>query len=123
MLTETRFYVGLHAGSTLVGFGRLQADVFAAQILDVITHPQHRRRGLALRSVGDTAASALVQPADDHLRVARPGPCSAQQQLECVRVAALPKELPAALADLLQRNGVIAPHRHSTVTLLARFRG
>ena len=31
----------------LVGFGRILADVYAAQILDVMTHPDYRRRGVA----------------------------------------------------------------------------
>ena len=31
----------------LVGFGRVLADVYSAQLMDVMTHPDRRRRGVA----------------------------------------------------------------------------
>lgn len=40
------FVVAWH-DDELVGFGRVLADVYSAQILDVMTHPEHRRRGVA----------------------------------------------------------------------------
>ncbi len=40
------FVAAWHEGA-LVGFGRILADVYAAQILDVMTHPAYRRRGVA----------------------------------------------------------------------------
>ena len=33
----------------LVGFGRISGDDYAAQIVDVITHPGHRHQGIATR--------------------------------------------------------------------------
>lgn len=40
------FVAAWHEGA-LVGFGRVLADVYAAQMLDVMTHPAYRRRGVA----------------------------------------------------------------------------
>ena len=38
----------LHKGQ-LVGFGRISGDEYAAQIVDVITHPEYRRQGIATK--------------------------------------------------------------------------
>ena len=41
-------YIVAHtAEGTLVGFARVCGDPYVAQVLDVITHPAYRRRGIA----------------------------------------------------------------------------
>lgn len=48
MLTVSRFYVAAStADGLLVGFARVAGDPYVAQVLDVITHPDFRRRGIA----------------------------------------------------------------------------
>jgi ribosomal protein S18 acetylase RimI-like enzyme len=48
MLRVSRYYVAAHTTEgTLVGFARVCGDPYVAQVLDVITHPEHRRRGIA----------------------------------------------------------------------------
>jgi ribosomal protein S18 acetylase RimI-like enzyme len=47
LLGESRFYASVQCAGTLVGFGRVLGDVYACQILDVITDPAYRRRGVA----------------------------------------------------------------------------
>ena len=47
VLERTACFVAAWDGDTLIGFGRVFADVYWAQILDVMTHPDYRRRGVA----------------------------------------------------------------------------
>jgi ribosomal protein S18 acetylase RimI-like enzyme len=48
MLRVSRYYIAAHtAEGTLVGFARVCGDPYVAQVLDVITHPAYRRRGIA----------------------------------------------------------------------------
>jgi len=48
LLSVSRFYVSAHAIDLgLVGFARVCGDPYVAQVLDVITHPERRRRGIA----------------------------------------------------------------------------
>ena len=47
VLERAACFVAAWDGETLVGFGRLFADVYWAQILDVMTRPEYRRRGVA----------------------------------------------------------------------------
>ena len=50
MLEVSRYYIAAHtAEPKLVGFARVCGDPYVAQVLDVITHPQHRRLGIATR--------------------------------------------------------------------------
>ena len=46
MLTVSRFYVAASTpNGVLAGFARVAGDPYVAQVLDVITHPDFRRRG------------------------------------------------------------------------------
>ncbi len=48
MLGASRFYMAAHAPRVgLVGFARVVGDPYVVQVLDVITHPDYRRRGIA----------------------------------------------------------------------------
>ena len=47
VLERAACFVAAWDGDTLIGFGRVFADVYWAQILDVMTHPDYRRRGVA----------------------------------------------------------------------------
>jgi ribosomal protein S18 acetylase RimI-like enzyme len=48
MLRVSHYYITAHtAEGTLVGFARVCGDPYVAQVLDVITHPAYRRRGIA----------------------------------------------------------------------------
>jgi ribosomal protein S18 acetylase RimI-like enzyme len=48
MLRVSHYYIAAHtADSTLAGFARVCGDPYVAQVLDVITHPAYRRRGIA----------------------------------------------------------------------------
>ena len=47
VLERAAYFVAAWDGETLIGFGRVLADVYWAQILDVMTHPDYRRRGVA----------------------------------------------------------------------------
>lgn len=50
MLRVSHYYIAAHtAEGTLVGFARVCGDPYVAQVLDVITHPDYRRRGIATR--------------------------------------------------------------------------
>jgi hypothetical protein len=50
MLRVSHYYIAAHtADRTLVGFARVCGDPYVAQVLDVITHPDYRRRGIATR--------------------------------------------------------------------------
>ena len=48
MLRVSRYYIAAHTGAgELVGFARVGGDPYVAQVLDVMTHPHYRRRGIA----------------------------------------------------------------------------
>ncbi len=48
MLRVSHYYIAAHtAEGILVGFARVCGDPYVAQVLDVITHPTYRRRGIA----------------------------------------------------------------------------
>jgi ribosomal protein S18 acetylase RimI-like enzyme len=50
MLRVSQYYIAAHTvEGTLVGFARVCGDPYIAQVLDVITHPSYRRRGIATR--------------------------------------------------------------------------
>ena len=50
MLRTSHYYIAAHtADGALIGFARVCGDPYVAQVLDVITHPDHRRRGVATR--------------------------------------------------------------------------
>ena len=50
MLRVSHYYIAAHtAEGALVGFARVCGDPYVAQVLDVITHPDYRRRGIATR--------------------------------------------------------------------------
>jgi len=50
MLRVSHYYISAHAADgTLIGFARVCGDPYVAQVLDVITHPEYRRRGVASR--------------------------------------------------------------------------
>jgi ribosomal protein S18 acetylase RimI-like enzyme len=53
MLAASRFYVAASTpDGVLAGFARVSGDPYVAQVLDVITHPNFRRRGVATRCMG-----------------------------------------------------------------------
>lgn len=47
VLERAACFVAVWHEGALVGFGRILADVYSAQILDVMTHPDYRRKGVA----------------------------------------------------------------------------
>lgn len=48
MLRVSHYYIAAHTTEgTLVGFARVCGDSYVAQVLDVITHPAYRCRGIA----------------------------------------------------------------------------
>ena len=50
MLRVSHYYVAAYTGEgQLVGFARVCGDPYVVQVLDVITHPDYRRRGIATR--------------------------------------------------------------------------
>jgi ribosomal protein S18 acetylase RimI-like enzyme len=50
MLRVSHYYIAAHtAEGTLVGFARVCGDPYVAHVLDVITHPAYRCRGIATR--------------------------------------------------------------------------
>ena len=50
MLRVSHYYIAAHTPEgILVGFARVCGDPYVAQVLDVITHPAFRRRGIATR--------------------------------------------------------------------------
>jgi GNAT superfamily N-acetyltransferase len=59
VLERSPCFVAAWQREQLVGFGRILSDIYAAQILDVMTHPDYRRQGVAREVV-----SRLVQFAD-----------------------------------------------------------
>ncbi len=59
LIEASPFFVAAWADDRLVGFGRVLTDIYWAQLLDVMTHPDFRRQGVA-REV----AARLVRYAD-----------------------------------------------------------
>ncbi len=51
ILERAAHFVAVWDSSKLIGFGRVLEDVYWAQILDVMTHPDYRRRGVAKGTV------------------------------------------------------------------------
>ena len=50
MLCVSHYSIAAHTDEgILVGLARVCGDPYVAQVLDVITHPAHRRRGIATR--------------------------------------------------------------------------
>ena len=50
MLRVSHYYIAAQtADGRLIGFARVCGDPYVAQVLDVITHPEYRRRGVARR--------------------------------------------------------------------------
>jgi ribosomal protein S18 acetylase RimI-like enzyme len=50
MLSVSNYYIAAHtAQGALVGFARVCGDPYVVQVLDVITHPDYRLRGIATR--------------------------------------------------------------------------
>lgn len=50
LLAVSRYHIAAHTGEgLLVGFARVCGDPYVVQVLDVITHPAYRRRGIATR--------------------------------------------------------------------------
>ena len=50
MLRVSHYYIAAHGpDGALIGFARVCGDPYVAQVLDVITHPEYRRRGVATR--------------------------------------------------------------------------
>ena len=50
MLKVSRYYIAAETSQgLLVGFARVCGDPYVAQVLDVITHPDYRHRGVASR--------------------------------------------------------------------------
>ena len=48
MLSVSRYYIAAHTDSgQLVGMARVCGDPYIVQVLDVITHPDYRRQGVA----------------------------------------------------------------------------
>ena len=58
MLGCAAYFVAVWEDGKLVGFGRVLEDVYWAQILDVMTHPDYRRRGVAKGVVSRLVAYA-----------------------------------------------------------------
>lgn len=61
LLARSAHFVAVWQGGRLVGFGRVLADVYFAQILDVMTHPEFRRQGIARGVVSRLIAYAEHQ--------------------------------------------------------------
>ncbi len=50
MLRVSHYHIAAHTSEgQLVGFARVCGDPYIAQVLDVITHPDFRHRGIAIR--------------------------------------------------------------------------
>ena len=63
MLRLNHYHIAAHTETgELVGFARVCGDPYIAQVLDVITHPAYRRRGIATRCMQGVVA--YLQQAD-----------------------------------------------------------
>jgi GNAT superfamily N-acetyltransferase len=57
MLKVSHYYIAAHtAAGLLIGFARVCGDPYVAQVLDVITHPEYRHRGVATRCMQGVVA-------------------------------------------------------------------
>ena len=57
MLKVSSYYITAEtAQARLVGFARVCGDPYVVQVLDVITHPEYRRRGIATRCMAGVLA-------------------------------------------------------------------
>src|SRR5262245_12975656 len=57
MLKVSRYYIAAEtAQGVLIGFARVCGDPYVAQVLDVITHPDYRHRGVASRCMRGVVA-------------------------------------------------------------------
>src|SRR5262245_9791806 len=57
MLKVSRYYIAAEtAQGVLIGFARVHGDPYVAQVLDVITHPGYRHRGVATRCMRGVVA-------------------------------------------------------------------
>lgn len=61
VLERAACFVAAWHKETLVGFGRVLADVYSAQILDVMTRPESRRQGVASGVVSRLVAFAEAE--------------------------------------------------------------
>lgn len=57
---SVRYASAVHKGQ-LVGFGRISGDEYAAQIVDVITHPEYRRQGIATKIMHNLLEAATAR--------------------------------------------------------------
>ena len=63
MLRVSHYYIAAcTAEGTLVGVARVCGDPYVAQVLDVITHPDYRRRGITTRCM----CGVLAHPQRSH---------------------------------------------------------
>ena len=57
MLRVSSYYITAEAAQRrLVGFARVCGDPYIVQVLDVMTHPEYRRRGIATRCMAGVLA-------------------------------------------------------------------
>jgi ribosomal protein S18 acetylase RimI-like enzyme len=56
MLKVSRYYIAAETAHELIGFARVCGDPYVAQVLDVITHPAYRHRGIASRCMRGVVA-------------------------------------------------------------------
>jgi len=57
MLKVSHYYIAAHtADGVLIGFARVCGDPYVAQVLDVITHPEYRHRGVATKCMRGVVA-------------------------------------------------------------------
>jgi len=61
VLERAPYFVAAWRGGALVGFGRVLTDVYWAQLLDVMTHPDYRCRGVARGVVSRLVAYAETE--------------------------------------------------------------
>jgi len=63
MLRVSHYSIAVHTDEgILVGFARVCGDPYVAQVLDVITHPAYRRRGIATRCMHGVLAHLQRSP-------------------------------------------------------------
>ena len=61
VLAASATHVVARVAGRVVGFGRVIGDAYAAQLLDIITHPDYRRRGIATEITRRLLAHARAQ--------------------------------------------------------------
>jgi GNAT superfamily N-acetyltransferase len=67
VLDGSAFYVHAYYQERLVGFGRLLVDPYFAIILDLTTHPEYRKRGIATEILTRLIAYCKSQSLSIHL--------------------------------------------------------